>query len=229
LSYGDIPHSYATITIVDYTTIVTIVFEIIVLLFSAILHEIAHGYEAERLGDDTARRAGRLTLNPLVHLDLYTSVLMPILLIWATNGAFFFAAAKPVPYNPNNLKDPRSGSAKIALAGPLTNFFLAFIFSIVIRVAMFFPVSDTLITFLSLIVYINIILAIFNLIPIPPLDGSRVLFAILPPSQRTYKVMYFLERWGLVLVLIFVLFGFQLVVPLIQSIFTLFTGQPLPF
>jgi Zn-dependent protease len=229
LSYGDIPHSYATITIVDYTTIVTIVFEIIVLLFSAILHEIAHGYEAERLGDDTARRAGRLTLNPLVHLDLFTSVLMPILLIWATNGAFFFAAAKPVPYNPNNLKDPRSGSAKIALAGPLTNFFLAFIFSIVIRVAMFFPVSDTLITFLSLIVYINIILAIFNLIPIPPLDGSRVLFAILPPSQRTYKVMYFLERWGLVLVLIFVLFGFQLVVPLIQSIFTLFTGQPLPF
>ena len=229
LSYGDIPLSYATITIVDNTTIITIAFEIIVLLFSAILHEIAHGYEAERLGDDTARRAGRLTLNPLVHLDLFTSILMPILLIWATNGAFFFAAAKPVPYNPNNLKNPRSGSAKIALAGPLTNFFLAFIFSIAVRIAVFFPVQGMLILFLSLIVYVNIILGIFNLIPIPPLDGSRVLFAILPPSQRTYKVMYFLERWGLVLVLLFVFFGFQLIIPVIQFIFILFTGQPMPF
>ena len=117
--------------------IAIIVFEIIVLLFSAILHEIAHGYEAERLGDDTARRAGRLTLNPLVHLDLFTSVLMPLLLIWATNGAFFFAAAKPVPYNPNNLKNPRSGSAKIALAGPLTNFMIAIVFSIAIRILIF--------------------------------------------------------------------------------------------
>ena len=122
------------------TSLIFIIFEIIVLLFSAILHEIAHGYEAERLGDDTARRAGRLTLNPLVHLDLFTSILMPILLIWATNGAFFFAAAKPVPYNPNNLKNPRSGSAKIALAGPLTNFLIAIVFSIAIRVLVFFPV-----------------------------------------------------------------------------------------
>jgi Zn-dependent protease len=83
--------------------------------------------------------------------------------------------------------------------------------------------------FLSLIVYINIILGIFNLIPIPPLDGSRVLFALLPPSEKTYKAMYFLERWGLFFVLLFVLFGFQLVIPIIQFIFTLFTGQPMPF
>jgi Zn-dependent protease len=211
------------------TSIVLIVFEIIVLLFSAILHEIAHGYEAERLGDDTARRAGRLTLNPLVHLDFFTSILMPILLIWATNGAFFFAAAKPVPYNPNNLKNPRSGSAKIALAGPLTNFLIAFIFSVALRLTVFFPVSDAFILFLSIIVYINIILGIFNLVPIPPLDGSRVLFALLPPSQKTYQIMYLLERWGIVLVLLFVLFGFQLVVPIIQFVFTLFTGQPMPF
>jgi Zn-dependent protease len=211
------------------TSLVLIVFEIIVLLFSAILHEIAHGYEAERLGDDTARRAGRLTLNPLVHLDFFTSILMPILLIWATNGAFFFAAAKPVPYNPNNLKNPRSGSAKIALAGPLTNFLIALVFSIALRITVLFPVSDAFILFLSIIVYINIILGIFNLIPIPPLDGSRVLFALLPPSQRAYQVMYFLERWGIMLVLLFVLFGFQLIVPAIQFIFTLFTGQPMPF
>ena len=94
--------------------IAIIVFEIVVLLFSAILHEIAHGYMAERLGDDTARRAGRLTLNPLVHLDPFGSILMPILLIWASGGSFFFAAAKPVPYNPNNLRDPRSVAPQLS-------------------------------------------------------------------------------------------------------------------
>lgn len=205
--------------------IAIIIFEIIVLLFSAILHEIAHGYEAERLGDDTARRAGRLTLNPLVHLDLFSSVLMPIFLLWATNGAFFFAAAKPVPYDPRNLKNPRSGAAKIALAGPLTNFLLAVIFGIAVRISSLFPVSDAFVALLALIAYINIILAIFNLVPIPPLDGSRILFAILPPGEMTYRIMYTLERWGLVLVFIFVFFGFQFIMPLIQGLFVLLTGQ----
>lgn len=106
-------------------SIAIVIFEFIVLLFSAVLHEIAHGYEAERLGDPTARNAGRLTLNPLVHLDPFGSILMPILLYIASGGAFFFAAAKPVPYDPRNLKDPRIGSVKIALAGPGTNFLLA--------------------------------------------------------------------------------------------------------
>src|SRR5271155_4586633 len=107
-------HFNATIIFMD---IAIVIFEIVVLLFSAILHEIAHGYMAERLGDDTAKRAGRLTLNPLVHLDPFGSILMPLLLLWASGGAFFFASAKPVPYNPNNLQNPRTGSAKIALAG----------------------------------------------------------------------------------------------------------------
>ena len=205
--------------------IAIVVFELVVLLFSAILHEVAHGYMAERLGDDTAKNAGRLTLNPLVHLDPFGSVLMPLLLLWASGGAFFFAAAKPVPYDPRNLKDPRSGSAKIAIAGPATNFLLALVFGVVVRVAVFANLPGTFIAFLALIVYINIILGIFNLVPIPPLDGSRILFALLPQTETTFRVMYFLERWGLILVLIFVFFGFQLIIPLVQLLFTLFTGQ----
>jgi len=209
--------------------IATTIFEFLVLIFSAVLHEIAHGFEAERLGDDTARRAGRLTLNPIVHLDLFGSILMPILLYIASGGAFFFAAAKPVPYNPNNLKHPRSGSAKIAFAGPLTNFGLAAVFGVLIRVCAYLPVSDLFLQLLAIICLINILLGTFNLVPIPPLDGSRILFAALPPSPTTYRIAAALERWGIVLVLIFVFFGFQVLYPIISTVFTLFTGQPSPF
>ena len=205
--------------------IATTIFEFAVLIFSAILHEIAHGYEAERLGDDTARRAGRLTLNPIVHLDLFGSILMPILLYIASGGTFFFAAAKPVPYNPNNLKYPRSGSAKIAVAGPATNLGLALIFGILVRICIFLPVPSLFLELLALICFINVLLGIFNLVPIPPLDGSRILFAALPPSKKSYRVMRFLDRWGLLLVLIFVFFGFQLLYPVMNFLFTLFTGQ----
>ena len=204
--------------------IAIVVFELIVLLFSAILHEIAHGYMAERLGDDTARRAGRLTLNPLVHIDPFFSILMPLLLFWTTGIAF--GGAKPVPYDPRNLRNPRSGSALIALAGPATNFILALIFGIVVRAAAAFGASDTMLLAFSLIVYINLILGIFNLIPIPPLDGSKILFAALPQTESTFRVLYILERWGLILVLIFVFFGFQIIIPLVRGLFTIFTGQP---
>jgi len=210
-------------------TIAMIVFEIIVLLFSAILHEIAHGAMAERLGDDTARRAGRLTLNPLVHLDPFGSLLLPLLLLWASGGSFFFAAAKPVPYDPRNLKDPRTGAAKIALAGPATNFLLALIFGIVIRIVSSINPAASVIGLLEIIVYINIILGIFNLVPIPPLDGSRLLYALLPQNEATFRIMYFLERWGMLLVIVFVFFGFGLLIPLINWIFMLFAGQPLGF
>jgi len=224
-------------------TIAIIVFEFVVLLFSAVLHEVAHGYEAERLGDDTARRAGRLTLNPLKHLDPFMSFVMPVVL-FVTTG-FFFAGAKPVPYNPNNLKDPRTGAVKVALAGPATNLFIALVFGILsvllpiggdVKNALFsnvvtgsapifaVPLAGTYFFFL-IIVYINVLLGIFNLVPIPPLDGSKLLFLILPPTPNTYKFMYFMERWGLILVLVFVFFGFQFISPVIAFFFSLFTGR----
>ena len=224
-------------------TIAIIVFEFLVLIFSAVLHEVAHGYEAERLGDDTARRAGRLTLNPLKHLDPFLSFLMPLVLFLTTG--FFFAGAKPVPYNPNNLKDPRTGAVKVALAGPITNLLIALVFgslSIILPIAgatkdaifnaiasgsslTFTAPLDGMFFFFLIIVYINVLLGIFNLVPIPPLDGSKLLFLILPPTPATYKFMYFMERWGLILVLIFVFFGFQFIFPIINFFFALFTGR----
>jgi Zn-dependent protease len=207
-------------------TIAVTVFEFVVLIFSAVLHEVAHGLEADRLGDDTARRAGRLTLNPLKHMDFFGSFLMPLFLLWTTNGSFFFAYAKPVPYDPRNLKDPRVGSAKIALAGPVTNFILAAVFGIAVRAFSYFPVSNLFLELLALVAYLNIMLGVFNCIPIPPLDGSRVLFAVLPQTRTTFHVAAFLERYGMFVILAFVFFGFQLILPLINFIFTLFAGQP---
>ena len=224
-------------------TIAIIIFEFVVLLFSAVLHEVAHGYEAERLGDDTARRAGRLTLNPLKHLDPFLSFLMPLVLFLTTG--FFFAGAKPVPYNPNNLKDPRTGAVKVALAGPVTNLCIALVFgvlSIILPIAgatknalfgaiaggampVFTGPFDGVYFFFLIIVYINVLLGIFNLVPIPPLDGSKLLFLILPPTPATYKFMYFMERWGLILVLIFVFFGFQFIFPIITFFFAFFAGR----
>jgi Zn-dependent protease len=208
------------------TTIVVTVFEFIILIFSAVLHEVAHGFEADRLGDDTARRAGRLTLNPLEHMDFFGSFLMPLCLLLATNGSFFFAYAKPVPYDPRNLKDPRMGSAKIALAGPMTNFILAAVFGLAVRIFSYFPVSNLFLELLALVAYMNIMLGVFNCVPIPPLDGSRILFAALPQTYRTFRVAAFLERYGIFIVLVFVFFGFQFILPLINFIFTLLTGQP---
>ncbi len=203
-----------------------VIFEFVVLIFSAVLHEVSHGYEADRLGDPTARNAGRLTLNPLKHLDPFMSVLMPLFLYIASSGAFFFAAAKPVPFDPRNLKYPRSGSAKIALAGPGVNLLLAAVFGVIIRILAYVPmVSGFFIALLAVIVFVNILLAIFNLIPIPPLDGSRVLFAALPQTPATFRAMYALERWGLLFVFVFVFFGFGLIMPIIRFLFALFTGQ----
>lgn len=195
-----------------------IVFQIIVLVFSAIFHEYAHGAMAYSLGDPTAKNAGRLTLNPIRHLDWFGSILLPAVMM-ITQLPFVFGWAKPVPFNPFLLKDRRWGEAKVALAGPASNLALAVALGLLIR---FVPFSATLTSLLAIVVLINIVLAIFNLVPIPPLDGSKILAAFLPEKAR-YKFLS-LERFGFVFVILFVMLGVEIIQPLIFGLFRLITG-----
>jgi len=187
------------------------IFIIVIIMFSAVVHEVMHGVAADKLGDSTARYAGRLTLNPIPHIDPFGSILLPLL--FALSGSpILFGWAKPVPYNPYNLTgSPRFGEAIVAGAGPASNFALALLAALVIR-AQVLPFEINSVLFL--VVLANIMLGIFNLIPIPPLDGSKVLTAFLPLGAR---MAY--DRWraqleynpfigmGLVLLIILVLGG----------------------
>lgn len=199
--------------------ILSLIFYFIIIIPSSIIHEYAHGWMAERLGDPTARLAGRMTLNPLAHIDLQGTVILPLVLYFLTNGAFLFAYAKPVPYNPYNLRDQKWGPAWVGVAGPLANFVLAAGFAVVLR---FMPPSAAIVPLLSEIVYINVLLMIFNLVPIPPLDGSKILYALLPDSFGRLRM--FLDRYGFIILLFFVFFLFQLIQPLIMGLFRLLVG-----
>lgn len=172
-------------------------FILVILIFSAIFHEVAHGFVAEKLGDPTARLAGRLTLNPKKHIDPFMSIFLPLLLI-ISGSPVIFGAAKPVPVDPFNLKEGRKDIALVSLAGPLTNVFIAVIASFLIKIFILssggFLQSGSVIPFiywiLAKIVQLNLLLAIFNLIPIPPLDGSKVFALILPEKEaRTYLAL----------------------------------------
>lgn len=212
-------------------SILFFIFSLLVLLFSAIIHEVSHGFSAKLQGDNTAEAAGRLTLNPLPHLDPFGSVLLPLILaIPALFGApvVIIGWAKPVPFNPNNLKNKRWGPALVALAGPLANILLALIFGLLLRLvnqSLIFP--STFGIFLAVIVWINLLLAVFNLVPIPPLDGSKILFSILPYSWRDFE--FWLEKYGFILILIFIFFGFNLILPIVSFIFWMITGQKFSF
>jgi len=159
------------------------ILSIISLIFSIILHEVAHGWVAERCGDPTARMAGRVTLNPLPHIDLVGTILLPLLLI-LTGSGFIIGWAKPVPVNFYRLRHPRRDTILVSVAGILANLSLALVAGLLFRLFGLLPYSSFslgLEQFLFYLVNINLVLAIFNLIPIPPLDGSKVLAALLPP------------------------------------------------
>ncbi|KKQ22345.1 hypothetical protein A2999_00960 [Candidatus Wolfebacteria bacterium RIFCSPLOWO2_01_FULL_38_11] len=197
--------------------ILILVFQLIVLLFSVIIHEVSHGAVAYKLGDSTAKDAGRLTLNPIKHLDFFGSFLLPLAL-FLIKSPVLFGWAKPVPFNPLYLRNPRRDSGLIGLAGPASNFSLAIVFGLLAKLLMIFGLaSASLFIFIDIIILINIALGIFNLLPIPPLDGSKVLFMVLPRSTENFQIM--LERYGFFILLFFIFFGFQFLIPLIGFIY----------
>jgi Zn-dependent protease len=196
------------------------ILSIIILIFSVILHEVSHGLMADRLGDPTARLSGRLTLNPIKHIDPVGSILVPLI---TSLFGFTFGWAKPVPYNPYNLKNRRQGEFLIALAGPASNLLIALIFGTIMRfTATAANIGDPFFQVVTYIVIINIVLAIFNLIPLPPLDGSKLLFSVLP--NKYGHVRYILEAYAPIFVLIVVFFLWQVVAPIIPWAFWVFTG-----
>lgn len=200
---------------------IEIVFVIAILIFSVIIHEVCHGLAAERLGDPTARLAGRLTLNPIRHIDLTGSIIVPIVSYFL--GGFVIGWAKPVPYNPYNLKNQRWGEAIVAASGPLSNIVIAIIFGIFLRFAPEIGVtSSAFLQIISYVVFINLILAVFNSVPIPPLDGSKVLFSILP--YRFQYIREFLERYWLPVIAIFVFFLWRFMLPIVIFLFEILTG-----
>ncbi len=206
-----------------------ILFFIAVVIFSAIIHECAHGWMAYKLGDNTAQAAGRLTLNPIPHLDPIGSILLPLLLVFS-GSPFVLGWAKPVPYNPYNLKDSKYGDLKVALAGPGSNFVMAVLFGLLARFMAIPPLLKTdlinnilagdfgsvlgqmsgslgasIFVMSVAICFINLILMFFNLIPIPPLDGSKVLMTFLPPDWQIKFQQ--IEPWGIFIVLAFLFLG----------------------
>jgi len=189
---------------------------IVILIMSVVIHELAHGYTADAMGDPTPSLAGRLTLNPLAHLDWLGSVILPALLIFS-GAPFVVGWAKPVPFNPHYLKNKKWGGALVAVAGPLSNILLAGIFAVLIHTGMFSPF---LVSFFTGIVVVNIALAIFNLVPIPPLDGHHILFAAL--GNRFQELQSFLSRYSFIVLIIFIIYGWELIEPIIMGLVRLF-------
>lgn len=207
------------------------IFILIALIISIVLHEVAHGFAADRLGDPTARLQGRLTLNPVSHIDPIGSILVPGLL-FLTSAGILFGWAKPVPYNPYNLRDQKWGEAKVAAAGPAVNLAIALIFGTLIRFAETLGLGVSFTEISSYIVYINILLAFFNMIPFPPLDGSKMIQPFLPFQARmSYQnFLQTFERFGLIGTFLFIFIFIQVFSApfsrLVSFVFLLLTGQP---
>lgn len=201
-----------------------LIFQLAVLLMSVVIHEVSHGVVALWQGDPTAKLMGRLTLNPIKHMDMWGSFLVPMFLLFMPGPVFGWA--KPVPYNPYNLRDQKWGAAMVGAAGPVSNFLIAIVFGLALR---FFPLTSelafvqNLAQLFGIIVGINILLGTFNLVPIPPLDGSKLLFSLLPPNMGHVKL--FLEQYGFIILLFFIFFAFKFIFPIVIVAYILIVGS----
>lgn len=227
-----------------------LIIQLAILIFSIVIHEVSHGEVAYALGDDTAKNMGRLTLNPIKHIDPLGSIIIP-LLTFISHAGIIIGWAKPVPYNPANLRNQKYGPTLVGLAGPATNLSIAVFFGIIARLM---PIAGTLkqqinaavagsvltlnytdvLTLINgsalnaffamalFITLINVFLAVFNLIPIPPLDGSKILYMILPPSMQGFMDM--LERFGFILILLVILFGGSIFITALFHVYSFIVG-----
>lgn len=198
------------------------IFTFIILIFSIVIHEVAHGYVAYLFGDTTAKYQGRLTFNPIKHIDPFGSIILPLLMILLPGG-LVLGWAKPVPVNPYNFKRRKLGEFFTSFAGPFSNILLAIVFIILIRLSPVLGVGDTFIQLSFTIVLINSVLAFFNLIPIPPLDGYRII-SVAFPSQYVEKFEHFAQRFGIFIVLFFVLFLWNPLFSILLSVLQHLTG-----
>lgn len=194
---------------------------LIILIFSAIVHEVSHGLMAEKLGDSTARDAGRITLNPIPHIDPFGSILLPAFLL-LVGSPIVFGAAKPVPVNFDNLRPRKLGMALVSLAGPLSNFVLAILLMGILKLGLGNSFSSPI---LLQAVIINIVLGTFNLLPIPPLDGSKIIASLLP-TNLMYWILS-MERYGFFIVIIFLMLGIldKILLPVVMLFFRIFGVQ----
>jgi len=188
-----------------------------ILFISITLHEYSHGFVATKFGDPTPKASGRLTLNPLAHIDAFGTIILPIILLVLSFGKFSFGYAKPVPINPYHFKNPKKDILWVGLAGPVTNFLIALLLTLVLKASNYLFIPEIIIEG----ILINLILGVFNLIPIPPLDGSRVLSALLP-----YKLSYIylrMETAGSFIIILLIMIGFfrWFILPVVAFIFSL--------
>ena len=202
---------------------------VVPMVLAITLHEIAHGYVALYLGDDTASRLGRLSLNPLRHVDRYGTIILPGILVISqllTVGRVLFAFgwAKPVPVDPWRFRFPRQGMMLVAIAGPAMNFFLAWLAALALH-----PLEDPTATAIGMpeelllrFILFNLVLGLFNLLPIPPLDGSKILFSLLPRSF--HSVISFIEQYSLLFILVFIVFLADLLHPILAYLYYIITG-----